>query len=224
MKKTFRFCLSLLLVTLLFCSLGASAFADSVVTLAPDKKFYVTADNDLFDSFKNVMPGDTLTETITVRNQLNNGQMIYIYLQAVPHNPAIGPHVDQVKANEDYASMMDFLSQITLTVTINGKPVSQDTADKPAGLAERQLVGIFYGPGQYPVQATINVPITMGNEYADRMGEVDWVFTLEEWGRPTNLRTGDDSNMTLWIVMLSLCVVGIGTMFIILLRRKKKAE
>ena len=224
MKKTFRFCLSLLLVMLLFCSLGASAFADSLVTLAPNKQFYVTADNDLFDSFKNVMPGDTLTENITVRNELNNGQMIYIYLQAVPHNPAVGPHVDEVRANEDYASMMDFLKQITLTVTIDGKPVSQDTADKPAGLAERQLISIFYGPGQHIVQATINVPITMGNEYADRMGEVDWVFTAEEWGAPVNLRTGDDSNMTLWIVMLSLCVVGIGAMFFILVRRKKKSE
>lgn len=224
MKKTFRICLSLFMVLLVFCSLGVSAFADSLVTFAPNKHFYITSDTDLFDSFKNVMPGDTFTENITVRNELNNGQMIYIYLQAVPHVPEVGPHVEEVKANETYASMMDFLRQITLTVTIDGKPVSQDTADKPAGLADRQLVSIFYGPGQHLVQATINIPITMGNEYAERMGEVDWVFTAEEWGRPTNLRTGDDSNMSLWIIMLSLCVIGAAAMFIILAKRKKKAE
>ena len=223
MKMIFKKSLAFFLSMLLLCSLGAVAFADSTVTYATDHKFYVTADTDLFDGFKNIMPGDTRTETITVRNQCYSSQYIYIYMQALPHDPTAGPHVSSVAANESYATMMDFLSQISLTVTLNGAPISQDTADKSAGLASRQLIGVFKAPGQSTVQATVSVPITMGNEYAQRMGEIDWVFTAEEWGEPVNLRTGDDSNMTLWLLFILISMAALTWIFIVI-RRKKKSS
>lgn len=223
MKMIFKKSLALFLSLLLLCSLGVVAFADSTVTYATDHKFYVTADNELFDSFKGIMPGDSRTETITVQNLCKTDRYICIYLQAVPHSPATGPHVPAVAAAESYDSMMDFLSQLSLTVTLNGAPLSQGPADKPAGLADRKLIALFNAPGKATVQATLTVPITMGSEYAQRMGEIDWVFTAEEWGEPVNLRTGDDSNMTLWLLLILISMAALTWMFIVI-RRKKKSS
>lgn len=222
-KMIFKKSLALFLSLLLLCSLGVVAFADSTVTYATDHKFYVTADNELFDSFKGIMPGDSRTETITVQNLCKTDRYICIYLQAVPHSPATGPHVPAVAAAESYDSMMDFLSQLSLTVTLNAAPLSQGPADEPAGLADRKLIAVFNAPGKATVQATLTVPITMGNEYAQRMGEIDWVFTAEEWGEPVNLRTGDDSNMTLWLLLILISMAALTWIFIVI-RRKKKSS
>lgn len=223
MKKAFRSAVTLLLAVLLLSSLGISAFADSLVTYGADRQFHVLPDADIFDAFKSVMPGDSITETISIRNEYTGAGYVYIYLQAVPHNPTEGPHVPQVAASESYAGMMEFLKQLNLTVTQNGKPLSSDTADKTAGLTQRRLVGVFRGRGQSSIEATLTVPITMGNEFAGRMGEIDWVFIAEEWNDPVNLKTGDDSNAALWCAVLSLSVLLMALAFFLVKRRKNRA-
>lgn len=220
MKKTLKSCLTLLIALSLICAPGVCAYADSTVTYGADRQFRAYPDFELFNGFKSVMPGDTFTETITIRNDCTASQYVYIYLQAVPHNSAVGAHVSQVAAEESYASMMDFLSQLTLTVTQNGRVLSRDTADKPAGLAGRNLIGIFHGRGQSAIQVTLSVPVTMGNEYANRMGEIDWLFTAEEWNTPINLRTGDDSNVLVWAGLAALSVLAL-SLALVLVRRKK---
>lgn len=218
MKKSFRLVLSLLLMACLLCSLGISAFADSTVSYGTDRKFTVSPDTDLFDSFKNVMPGDTLTETITVVNQYRGSDYVKIYLKAVPHDETTGPHVAKVS----YDDMMKFLSQLELTVTKNGNVIFDDMADQTGTLTTRKLLGTFEGRGQVQLQVTLSVPITMGNEFADCMGEIDWVFTAEEWNDEDGPRTGDNSHIFLYAGVLILSAAA--AWFILFYLRRKKAE
>ena len=219
MKKLFNLVSALLLSAALLCSMGSAAWADSTVSYkGKDGKFDIQSDDDLFDSFKNVMPGDKLTETITIKNEDLKADYVLIYLQAVPHQELIGPHVDEVKANEDYASMMDFLSQMKLTVTAgDGTVLSSDSSDKPAGLAEPCLIARLERRGSTELDVTLEVPITMENEYALRLGEVDWLFIAEEMYGP---KTGDDNGILLSAAGLCLSLMGLAA---ILAYRRKTA-
>ena len=221
MKKVFRFTLCLLVMASLFCGFAVAAFADSSVEYNRNRTFTVSPDTDLFDAFKYVMPGDTLTENIVVSNSYRGADLVKIYLKAVPHTPEEGPHL----SNEDYDKMMAFLSQLTLKVELdNGKLLSEDTADKTAGLTEPQLIARFerWSSKTVKVTATLEVPLTMGNEFADCFGEVDWMFLAEEIQSTDSPRTGDTSHIILYAGILLFSAAA--AWFILFYLRRKKAE
>ena len=220
MKKPFKTAMTLLLAALMFFSMSVCAFADSLVVYGPGRAFSVLPDADLFDGFKAIMPGDMRSESITVRNDYTGSTYVYIFVQALPHNPSEGAHDPDVSSSESYSSMMDFLSQLTLTVRQDGNIISLDTADQPAGLAGRHLIGAFRGRGQSTIEVTLSVPITMGNEYAGRMSEIDWVFTAEEWNEPVGIKTGDDAQPALWLTLILLSVLAAACVLFLLRRRK----
>ena len=68
----------------------------------------------------------------------------------------------------------------------------------------------------------LQVPAELGNEYANRVGEVDWVFTAEELDPQGNPKTGDTSNLTLWIVVMVVCLVAVAVVAFLILKKKKK--
>jgi len=220
MKKVFRITLTLIVMAALFCSFGLAAFADSSVTYTRNRTFTVSPDTDLFDEFKNVMPGDTLIENIVVSNSYRGADLVRIYLKAVPHTPEEGPHM----SNEDYNKMMEFLAQLTLTVELdNGKLLSDDTADRTAGLTAPQLIARFerWSNKTVTVKATLSVPLTMGDEFEDRFGEIDWVFIAEEIQSTDDPKTGDTSHIFLYAGILILSAAA--AWFILFYLRKKKS-
>ena len=110
MKKA-TICLALLLVA---CLLGGSALAAASVSYEGGAEKFVFlpgsgySASDLFESFKNVLPGDELTQTITVRN--DKDMQVRIYLRAEPVNQ----------------TSEEFLSHLTLTVTCKDKEIFED--------------------------------------------------------------------------------------------------
>lgn len=189
MKKVFRFTLCLLLMASLFCGLGFAAFAESSVTyeggaenfvFLPGSRFTKT---DLFENFKDVMPGDVLTQQIKVKNNFFGPGTVRIYLRAITHDES-NPLSPAVAETEDLVTMKDFLAQLHMEVYNDGELIYSAAPHELGGLADDVLLGNFSRGDSTTLTVKLYVPIELGNEYADRVGEVDWVFLAEELPPP----------------------------------------
>lgn len=168
---------------------------------------------DLFENFKGVMPGDTLTQKITVKNNADNKVKVKIYMRS------LGAHEDS----------KEFLSKLGLKVqksTDNTMAYMFDApADERAGLTDWVLLGTLYSGGEVNLDVNLNVPTDLSNEYQNNIGYLDWEFMVEEFPiEPTDPKppaTGDDSNIGIWIAVLA---GSIAIIIILLLWRKKDKE
>ena len=165
---------------------------------------------DLFPNFKGVMPGDTLTQKITVKNDADNKVKVKIYIRS------LGAHEDSV----------EFLSQLGLKVAKSEDNemayMFDAAANETAQLTDWVYLGTLYSGGEVNLDVTLNVPTSLDNEYQSKIGYLDWEFMIEEFpieeGDPKPPQTGDNSNMGLWLALM-LCS---GAMLIILLFWRKK--
>ena len=199
MKKA-TICLALLLVA---CLLGGSALAAASVSYEGGaEKFVFLPGSDLFESFKNVLPGDELTQTITVRN--DKDMQVRIYLRAEPVN----------QASEE------FLSKLTLTVTCKDKEIFDAAASKTAQLTRATLLGTFRKNGSTDLTVTLSVPAELGNEYMSAIGVVPWTFIAEEIPDDETPHTGDWFQLGWWLLAAAIIVVAIAVVLWAQKRRK----
>ena len=199
MKKA-TICLALLLVA---CLLGGSALAAASVSYEGGaEKFVFLPGSDLFESFKNVLPGDELTQTITVRN--DKDMQVRIYLRAEPVN----------QASEE------FLSQLTLTVTCKDKEIFDAAASETAQLTKATLLGTFRKNGSTDLTVTLSVPAELGNEYMSAIGIVPWTFIAEEIPDDETPHTGDWFQLGWWLLAAAIIVVAIAGVLWAQKRRK----
>lgn len=203
MKHTAKKTLSFLLVLLLAASLAGPALAaspsitftgfSSGFDFQPGSEYTET---DLFGNFKNVMPGDTLTETITFTNSAADCDFVNLYMRAEVHDETANPLTYSEKfENEDgkdqagidgqrdetVATMTDFLSQLSMKVWNGTELIFDASPDELGGLNTNLLLGTFRTGDTAVLKVELSVPIDLGNEYANRVGEVDWVFHVEAY-------------------------------------------
>lgn len=168
---------------------------------------------DLFPNFKGVMPGDTLTQKITVKNDADNKVKVKIYMRS------LGAHEDSVK----------FLSQLGLKVAKseeNEMAYMFDAAANETAQLERWVcLGTLYSGGEVNLDLSLNVPVELPNEFQNKIGYLDWEFMIEEFpieeGDPKPPQTGDNSNMGLWFTIMICSLI---MMIILLVWRKKDKE
>ena len=217
MKRTFRNLSSLLLALVMLLSLSVTAFAaDSSITFKgaqegfdfqPGSEYTAT---DLFDNFKDVMPGDKLTETIQVKNEASDCDYIKLYMRAVVHDENGNPLTyselfentdgkDQANVagqrDETVATMQDFLSQLTMRIYNGTELIYIASPDEAGALVNNVLLGTLSKGESLNLKVELDVPIELGNEYANRVGEVDWVFLAEcfEYEKLTVHKVWDDN-------------------------------
>ena len=173
----------------------------------PGSKYSPT---DMFPNFKDVMPGDTLTQKITVKNDADNKVKVKIYMRS------LGAHEDSV----------EFLSQLGLKVAKSEDNemayMFDAAANETAQLTDWVYLGMIYSGGEVNLDVTLNIPVELDNEFQNKIGYLDWEFMIEEFPvedtDPKPPQTGDNSNLGLWFAIM-LCS---GAMLIILLVWRKK--
>lgn len=217
MKKTLKNLSALLLAVVMLLSLSVSTFAaDSTVVFKgaeegfaaqPGSEYTAT---DLFNSFKDVMPGDALTETIAFRNDAQDCDYIKLYMRAAVHDENGNPLTysetfenadgkDQAgidgQRDETVATMQDFLSKLTMRVYNGSELIYESSPDQAGALVENVLLGTLSAGEALTLTVELDVPLELGNEYANRVGEVDWVFLAEavEYEKLTVHKVWDDN-------------------------------
>lgn len=168
---------------------------------------------DLFPNFKGVMPGDTLTQKITVKNDADNKVKVKIYVRS------LGAHEDSV----------EFLSRLGLKVSKSEENkmayMFDAAANETAQLTDWVCLGTLYSGGEVNLDVTLNVPTSLDNEFQSKIGYLDWEFMIEEFpveeGDPKPPQTGDNSNMGLWFTIMICSLI---MMIILLVWRKKDKE
>lgn len=197
MKKAFALLMSLALAV----SLSTAAFAaetpipmvvirgeqdtdSSVEWINADKTYTST---DLFPEFKNVMPGDTLSQTVYIKNDWTSKDYIRLYMTAVLHDVEKNPVSSEVASmlvgktdQEKLDNMHGFLHQLTLTVKNGDTVIYSGHPDELATGFEKDepyAFGRIHSGDTVKLDVTLEVPIELDNDYADAIGEVDWLFT-----------------------------------------------
>ena len=188
MKHIAKKSISFILMLLLVMSFATTAFAaDSSITFTgfssgfefqPGSEYTET---DLFQNFKNVMPGDTLTETITFTNSATDCDFVNLYMRAEAHDETDNPLSPKVAEKETVATMTEFLSKLSMKVWNGTELIYDASPDQLDGLKSNKFLGTFRTGETATLKVELSVPIELDNKYANRVGEVDWIFHVEAY-------------------------------------------
>ncbi len=205
MKKTISLIFTFIFISIFFLSPAAKVLADnsSVIYNGNSKEFiFLKGSNysptDLFDNFKGVMPGDSLTQPITVRNEKSNKVKVKIYMRS------LGAHENS----------KEFLSQLNLKVEKSADNkmayMFDAAASEPAQLSDWVLLGTLYSGGEVNLNVILDVPKELDNKYQNEIGYLDWEFKIEELPIDSSdpKPTGDFAQSYLWwIISFSVCLL-----------------
>lgn len=188
MKKMIKQGFSLLLTLMMLMSMSVTAFAASPsITFEGFSKGFdfqpgsEYTETDLFGSFKNVMPGDTVTETITFTNSATDCDFVNLYMRAEAHDETDNPLSPKVAEKESVATMTEFLSKLSMKVWNGTELIYDASPDQLDGLKSNKLLGTFRTGETATLKVELSVPIELDNKYANRVGEVDWIFHVEAY-------------------------------------------
>ena len=207
-------CLSLIVMTTALAANRISA-QDGNITYDGNAKDFIFAPGseysptDLFADFKNLMPGDTISQKITIDNDISKEVKIKIYMRSLG--------ADQ--------QSQEFLSQLSLTVVQDGKTNLFDApASETAQLTDWVYLGTLYSGGKIDLDVTVSVPITLGNDFQDAVGKLTWEFMVEELPVETTdpRPTGDNSNIYVAMTVMSVSAAALSV--VLALKKKKEQE
>lgn len=186
-----------LLALVFTVSMGKGAFAargtlavEPGVTLYEEggkAAFRIQADEgtDLFQDFKGVMPGDVLTQTVTLRaagtNQ--NSYRVFLYARECGQAENGGIHVRPGTDKEVLENIELYVYQVDgENRTLISKGLKGDIGNIPGAIGEEAAVeagarlGTLDASDEVTLEVELRVNINAGNEFANKAAYIDWVF------------------------------------------------
>lgn len=168
---------------------------------------------DLFPNFKDVIPGDSITQKITIKNEASRNVKVKIYMRA------LGGHAESV----------DFLSKLRLSVEKSEDNTMaymfEAFSHETAQLSDWICLGTLYSGGKVNLNVVLDVPVELDNNYQKQIGYLDWEFKIEEFATeptdPQPPKTGDESRIELWFGLMAASLFAL-ILVIFLWKRKKK--
>lgn len=196
MKKIMKKIFVLIGVIALMMTMAVNVFAAGIVTYDGNSKKFIFepgseySPTDLFTDFKGVMPGDSITQKVHIKNDVSNNVKVKLYMRS------LGAQKDSE----------NFLSKLNLKVSQDGSSNLFDApADQAAQLTDWVYLGTFYSGAEIDLNVMLDVPLELGNEYQEAIGYLDWQFKVEELpvepDDPKPPQTGDTTNLILYIVL-----------------------
>ncbi len=161
------------------------------------------SDSDLFEGFKGVMPGDVISQRITIRN--TSDKEVRIFLRADP-------------VEEKHR---DFLSRMNLQVSTRDGQIFDAATSETGQLTENTLLGTFKQGGNTELMLTLTVPYDLGNDFMATMGIVPWVFLAEEVPVDDTPHTGDDFELSTWLLAAAMILAAIA--FVVIRMKRERA-
>lgn len=167
---------------------------------APGSEYSLT---DLFSNFKDVMPGDTLTQKIVVKNDTTKSVKISMR--------ALGGHEN----SKQFLSMMELYVENPFNV-----PLFEASADQTAQLTEWREVGVLASGGETEFIVGLKVSDELDNSEQQKVGYLDWEFMVEEIEDDV-VKTGDRYAPWFWLLGMGCSTILFCTM---LIAKKRKKE
>ncbi len=232
MKKLFKLAFSLTLTMSLVMALSLTAFAGTVTyndnaadfIFAPGSEYSPT---DLFDDFKNVMPGDVITDTVEIRHNIDENEVVDIWFKA-----------NGAREMPEGVNDIEFLSQLKLKVSkANGSVVAETPLDTTGWVH----LGTFKQYENTELKLELTVPAEfevtrpegmsdddynalydeVQNSFQNTAGYIEWEFKADVF-ETKSVDTGDTSNTMLYFAVMAACAVML--IFLVFLKKRKTEE
>lgn len=205
-------------VAVLVAVCGFTALADGTVTYDGNARDFIFAPGsdysptDLFTDFKGLMPGESVTQKVTVDNKLEKNVKIKVYMRSLGAE----------------SGSEDFLSKLSLTVKQDGdSEMFAAPASDTAQLTDWVYLGTVYSGGKIDLDVTLDVPTSLSNDYQNAVGYLDWEFKVDELpvekDDPKLPKTGESSKVTVAVAVLGAAVIAVAALAV-LKKKSNKSE
>lgn len=169
----------------------------------------ITASDDFFSNLSTLMPGDTLSDELLLKNTTNSEAEFFFHTQ-----------VPDTLSDE----ALQLLDQLTLEIFLDGELLYRGSL-KSTVLEDRISLGIYKSGDTKRFRFAISMPETLTNTYALRETSIKWIFSVENEeliiSTPPPVKTGDSLDAKRYFVLMILSTFMFGTYAIY---QKRKGE
>lgn len=192
-----------------------------------DENSYTVSVQDLFYNFKDLLSGETVSQTITVTNSHNQETEIFLRAEDIVQS-----------LSSDQVELVDRLLREHATIvvtddsgrTIYNGPIWGNltgSGSNPDTMKNDISLGTFAAGQTKNLNVQLQIDSEIGNEYQGLLGLVRWVWSAQgdettETPLPPPMQTGDNSNIALFgfVAMVSAASL----ILMLVFGRKKRRE
>lgn len=182
----------------------------AVVEYSNNANLYISVPEDFFTELGHIVPGDSITEEVTIKNTKDVITKYYLSTEGVEGVTEKG---------------LELLDKLQLKIVANDKVIYNGKANK----IENELLGEYKPNGTGKLSFTITVPSELGNEFADLSSMIRWHFSVGEGDaipepepEPEPEKTPQTGDTKFMIAITTFFIATIGLVIVLVLERKQK--